>query len=316
MFSLPDAVEVCEWECPNRNTHIKGFSAWGQGENSKILVGFSDGNLVSFDRDLHPVPLYHFHEAMSFIQDVDLNDDGQKEVLVGLENGIVSILDHQLQMVGRQKFNRLTIPVRATEDDFGKFVVVSEGVICGWALSGIELRPPPSRFMTHLRQWGLYTGALVILIVISVIYFFIRTRKTIKMADGESSREAIAMIPIFARQVLSEMGNTDIRKMVCKEIAAQQKGKETFDFLFFFLGNVEIYTGSGEILPPHRRALKWMFILCYLASNPTRKIPKDKLMDLFWRDSEQKQAVQNLRLAIHRLNQELSISEKAGLLFS
>jgi len=309
IFKLPDAVEVRMWECPTRGTLIDCFTAWGRGQNSTILIGFNNGDLVKFNTELHPLPLYHFNTSMTFIHDVDLNDDGQKEVLIGLKDEPVIILNHELLVVGRQNFAGPPVSVRAPEVEFGKFVVISEGKVYRWSLTDVEFHPPPSKFIAWLQRWGLYVFVLVILIAAGVLYIHRRIKNTVISEDTKSSGESSTM-PNFAELVLSEEEKENIRKKICKEIISKREGNDTFDYLIFLLGNEEIYTGTGELLITHRRGYKWKVLLYYLVANRTQQIHKEKLMDLLWRNSQPKRAVQNLYLAIHRLNQELSISGK------
>ena len=312
VFSLPDAVVVCEWESLSKNTLINGFTAWGQGESSRILVGFNDGNLVRFDRDLHPLPLYHFYTAMSFICNVDLNGDEQKELLVGLDDGTVVILDNKLRLVGRQSFARTPIPVRATDPEFGEFVVISEGKVCGWSVAEVEFFPPPSKLKAWLQRWVLFIGILVLAGFIGVLLIIRRSRRFAVLANGKTTELVVSKISDSAKLILAEIGRGNIHKLICDEIISQQKREESYDYLIFLLGNVEIYTGAGEILVTHRHGLKWKVICCYLVANQPRQIHRDKLIDLFWRDSNPKQATQNLHSTIHRLNQELSIAGKGN----
>ena len=310
VFSLPDAVKVSEWECPSRKTLINCFTAWGQGEKSKILVGFNNGDLVVFDRNLNPSPLYHFHEPLSFIHDIDLNSDGQKEVLVGFDDGTVAVLDEELRLVGRQSFTGLPIPVRTSEDEFGEFVVISEGRVWGWSVAGVEFHPPPPKLMAWLRQWALFIGILAVVALVGVLLMIHGRRRFNLLADGKTTGIPAARISDFAKLVLVDAGQENIHKAICSEIISQQKAGESYDYLIFLLGDVRIYTGAGETLIAHRHGLKWKVICCYLVANRTHQIHRDNLIDLFWRDSNPKQATQNLHSTIHRLNQELSIAGK------
>ncbi|RLC62368.1 MAG: hypothetical protein DRI01_07000, partial [Chloroflexi bacterium] len=312
-FSLPDAVVLSEWECPNRSTLINCFTAWGKGQNSTILVGFDDGDLVRFDRDLHPSPLYHFHAAMSFIHDVDLNGDGQKEVLIGLGDRTMVILNHELRLVGQQRFTGSPVIVQAQDGKFGEFAVISEGVVCGWSVTGVGFSPPPPRFMAWIRRWGLYAGVVVIAVSICVIYIY-RTYRRVKSAiipaDKVTPVESDAAIRDLAGQVIAEMKEENVRKTLCEEIISKHKGKVSFDYLIFLLGDIEVYTDTGEVLSSHWRGTKRDPLFCVLVNNRTQRIHRERLIDLLWREFNPDKAYKNLRLAIHRLNHELSLPGK------
>jgi len=309
VFDLPDATEILRWECPDRNTLIDCFNGWGEGDSSMILVGFNDGSLVKFDADLIPSSLYHFNNEIYFIHDVDLNDDRQKEVIVGFRDGSVVILDDELRLVGRQSFNEIPVPVRTDNAEFGEFAVISDGNVYGWSVAGVEFQPLPSGFMMLLRRWGLYAGALVVLIFAVIIYIRRKIGGSVIQPDEPSSEMTINLHQL-AERVLTEIEKENVRKTICSEIISLYKGKDSFDYMIFLLGDVEIYNNAGEILSSQWRGSKRKPLLCLLLKNLTQKIHREKLMDLFWRDSDPDRAYKNLRSVIHRLNSELSLPEK------
>ena len=309
-FKLPGAVEFLSWECSNPNIIIDCFAAWGSGENCIILAGFNDGTLVKFSPLLIPSPLFRFPGQMSFIHGVDLNGDGRKETLVGFKDEQVVVLDNRLRLVGRQHFCEPPVPVRTTDVEFGDFAVISEGRVCGWSVGGVRLMPPPSGFAAWLQRWGWYAGIVIILLAAAGWITAKRIRKSDVQIAGEASEESLVRVTDFAGRVLVDMECEDVRKTICNEILSRRKGLNSFDYLVFLLGDVEIYDGSGEVKISHWRGVKWKALFCYLVANRMRRIHKEKLLDLFWQDSEPKQASQNLRLAIHRLNRELSLPAK------
>lgn len=310
VFKLPGGVEVRGWECSNPNTMMDCFTAWGSGKTSRILVGFDDGSLFKFDSELIPSPLYRFPVRISFVRGIDLDGDGQEEALVGLKDEDVVILDHKLRLVGRQRFSGPPVPIRTPEIEFGEFVVISEGRVFGWSIGGVKLILPTSALEAWLRQWGLYAGILVILLAAGGWAFGRSIRRRTIEVEGKTGRETFAAITDFADKVLIDKGGEDVRKLICNEILSKSDGKDTFDYLVFLLGDVEVYDGSGEVRISQWRGVKWKALFCYLVANRTRRIHKEKLLDLFWQDSKPKQGAQNLRLAVHHLNREISLPAK------
>lgn len=310
VFQLPDGVEVCRWEHPDSNTLFDCFITLKRGKKSDVLVGFDDRTLVKFDCELNPSYLYRFPICMSFIQSIDLNGDGQKEVLIGLGDEQVLILDDELRLVGQQHFAEPPISVRTPETEFGEFVVISKGRVYGWYLNRVKLLPPPSRFRAWFQHWGLYIGIIVVLIIISIWMLRRRILQNRARFGDKAAPKYLVEIADFADEVFLNMGSEDVRKTICKEILSQRKGRDSFDYLIFLLGDVEIYNSSGKVHISKWRSVKWKALLCYLATNRLRRIHKERLSDLFWQDSKPIQAAQNLRLAIHRLNRELSLPIK------
>jgi len=192
-----------------------------------------------------------------------------------------------------------------------EFAVISDGNVYGWSVAGVEFQPLPSGFMMLLRRWGLYASAFVILLIISILYINRRAKITSSQKDNKLKEELVTSIPNLAEDVLADIGREDVRKVICKEIISGKKGQDcVYDYLIFLLGDVEIYTGVCEPVIPQLKGTKWRALLYYLVVNRPRRIHKEKLMDIFWRDSKPKQADQNLRIAIHHINKGLSLPEK------
>lgn len=314
VFRLPDAVEICSWECPDANMLIDDFTVWGRGENLRIVVGFDNGDLVRFDNELKPFPLYRFPFRISSLKVKDLNTDGHKEVIVGLRNETVLILDNGLRLAGKQHFQMPPIRLQKPVSGFGKFVVISNEKVYGWQVGNAEISPPSLGFITWLRRWGWYAGPLAIL-VIAVGW---RNRRKIRWRDARIERkvrkDTLTLVANSVEQLLTHQKGENIRQAICKEILSQRKEKEVYDYFILLLGDIEIYDGKGQVRISHWRGTKWKTIFCYFLANRAHRTHKEKLMDLFWRNSKPKQAAQNLRLAVHHINQELSLPGKERFL--
>ncbi len=310
VFQLPRAVEIRHWECGEARILIDCFTAWGTGGDSKILLGFDDGTLFQFDCELNPTPLYRFPLRMSFIQDIDLNGDGQKEVLVGLRDENVLVLNQDLKLVGRQLFSKPPVPIRTPQVEFGKFAVISEGRVCGWFISDVKLSPPPSGVKALFLKWGLLIGVIVVLMVTSCLIFVRMIRKRGSPREEEAPKATIALISDLLEQNLLDTGRENIRKIICKEILSKKDRIEVYDYFIFLLGSVEVYDSKYNPLISPWRSAKLKALFTYFIINHSHAIHKEKLYDLFWSNSPPKQAAQNLRIAIHRLNRVISLPAK------
>jgi len=321
VLGLHDGVEVLKWECTDKSRLINCFAAWGKGNNSTILIGFSDNSLVKFDTKLNPSLLYHFFSDLNWIYNVDINGDRLDDVLIGLKDGSVVILDDKLNLVGRQKFNRPPVPVHPSEAEFGEFVIVSEGLIYGWSVLGVAFKPLASGVIQLLQRWYLYM--VVFFIIALTIPTYIRHGKLRKIrynevtpntqslnTTQEPSSDMTVNLHELAERVLTEENKKNIRRTICSEILLCNKETDSFDYMIFLLGDAEIYSNSGEILDSQWQGSKRKPLLCLFLKNINQTIHREKLMDLFWQDCEPNQAYKNLRTAIHRLNHELSIQGK------